>query len=134
MAGSQAVVADLALFLWRVKIKSVYTVDLLDLAKTHVKSEREKIAKFRQLKASLENLSCKFKARPPGAFHDEANGVLLIVAVDLTMRSNLADDGRHMIAPQRRKSRGRDSSMSQEQMRPQAACEQGDAWKTREPK
>ena len=51
------------------------------MTKTLVKSELEKSAKFRQLKASLENLSCKFKSRPLGAFYDEANGVLLIMTV-----------------------------------------------------
>ncbi|HTN76352.1 MAG TPA: hypothetical protein VL096_13935 [Pirellulaceae bacterium] len=63
------------------QIKSVFTVDTLDATKTLVKSELEKTAKYRQLKSSLDSLSCKFKARPIGFFYDEAEGVLLIMTV-----------------------------------------------------
>ena len=61
------------------QIKSVFTVDTLDATTKAAKAELEKSAKYHQLKASLEGLSCRFKDRPLGTFYDEAEGVLLIL-------------------------------------------------------
>lgn len=61
------------------QIKSVFTVDTLDATTAAAKAELEKSAKYRQLKTSLEGLSCRFKDRPLGTFYDEAEGVLLIL-------------------------------------------------------
>lgn len=61
------------------EVKSVFVVDTLDATKAVLKNELEKSPKYRLLKTSLENLSCKFKERPLGAIYDEAEGVLLIL-------------------------------------------------------
>lgn len=63
------------------EVKSVFTVDTLDVTSKLVKQELEQSAKYRQLKSSLDSLKCKFKDRPLGAIYDEAEGVLLIFTV-----------------------------------------------------
>jgi hypothetical protein len=65
------------------EVKSVFTVDTLDTAKEALKKQLEQSGKYRQLKSSLDNLSCKFKEHPIGFFYDEAEGVLVIVTVGL---------------------------------------------------
>lgn len=65
------------------EVKSVFTVDSLDTAKDALKKQLEQSGKYRQLKTSLDNLSCKFKEHPIGFFYDEAEGVLVIVTVGL---------------------------------------------------
>src|SRR5688500_12073834 len=62
------------------EIKAVFASDTLDATKAAAKKEIEQSAKFRQLKTSLENLSCKFKKSPTGFFYDEVEGVLIILA------------------------------------------------------
>jgi hypothetical protein len=67
------------------EIKSVFTVDTLDATKGELKKQLENNPKFRQLKSSLEGLSCKFKKAPVGFFYDEAEGVLLILTVGVML-------------------------------------------------
>lgn len=63
------------------EVKSVFTVDSMDLITKNVKSTVERSYSFQKLQDSLRGLSCKFKESPLGAFYDEREGVLLILAV-----------------------------------------------------
>jgi hypothetical protein len=63
------------------EIGSVFGTDTLDATKAAAKKEIEQTAKFRQLKTSLEGLSCRFKDSPSGFFYDESEGLLIILAV-----------------------------------------------------
>ncbi len=62
------------------ELGSVFTTDTFDATSAAAKKEIEKSPKFRQLKESLEGLSCRFKESPTGFFYDESEGVLIILA------------------------------------------------------
>lgn len=72
------------------EIGSVFTVDTLDATKAAAKKEIEKDPKFRQLKTSLEDLSCRFKESPTGFFYDESEGLLIILAAGVVIGGAVA--------------------------------------------
>ena len=71
-------------------IGSVFGTDTLDATKAAAKKEIEKDPKFRQLKTSLEGLSCRFKESPTGFFYDESEGLLVILAAGVVIGGAVA--------------------------------------------
>lgn len=72
------------------EIGSVFGTDTIDVTKAAAKKEIEKDPKFRQLKTSLEGLSCRFKESPTGFFYDEREGLLIILAAGVVIGGAVA--------------------------------------------